>query len=108
MGSEDKPKDLERITELIQIINGIVYTSSSSSTIKLFAENDIYHRSPQEVTILDSIQKHKYSFFKRIKAKIELYDIYYKSRDEVMKKEIIKSIDHPSIFYVICNSVMGS
>ncbi len=108
MNPEDRKGDLERITELSHIVNGVVCSSPTPNIVKLFSEDDIYHKLPQEVTILGETQKHKYSFFKRMKAKIELYNIYSKSEDEIIKKSIICEIGDPNIFYVICNSVITS
>lgn len=106
MNLKGKSTDLERITELSHIVNGMAFSSSNSNIIKLFREKDIYKRFSQEVTILGDTQKHKYSFLKRMKAKIELYDIYSKSNDENTKKSIICEIGDPNIFYVICNSLI--
>lgn len=106
MNLEEKSNDLERITKLSHIVNGVVCSSSNPNIIKLFREEDIYHRFSQEVTILGETPKHKYSFFKRMNAKIELYDIYSKSEDENIKKDIISEIGNPNIFYVICNSLI--
>jgi hypothetical protein len=96
-------KDLERITELSYIVNGKTYFSD---TTRLFNENDIYRKYTQEITILKGIERHKYHFLKRVKAKIELYDIYSKSDDEKIQKTIISEIGNPNIFYVICNSLI--
>ena len=57
MNLEDKQADLERISELSKIVNDVLYASPSFNTKKLFIENDIYHRLPQEITILDGVQK---------------------------------------------------
>jgi hypothetical protein len=105
MNLESKQTDLGRIYELMRIVNeGIGY--SDSETKRVFKEEDIYRKKPQEVTILGSIKKHKYSFIKRMKAKIELYEIYSENEDNIIKKSIISEIGNPNIFYRIFNSVI--
>ena len=107
MNLKGKSTDLERITELSHIVNDMTVSSSNSSIVKLFHEEDIYHRFSQEVTILGNIHKHKYSFFKRMKAKMKLYDIYSKTEDEAIGNAVINEIGNPNIFYVICNSILN-
>jgi hypothetical protein len=103
MDSKNKNSDLESIIQLSRIVNERAYFSD---TTRLFNENDIYRKSTQEVTILGYTRKHKYSFLKRMKAKIKLYDIYSKNDDEIIGNAIINEIGNPNIFYVICNSLI--